>query len=218
MKLSVLVPTYKDPFLNKTIKSILDNSVGEIEVIPILDGFTTEIMEDPRIRPIILRENIGMRNAINVGITAARGQYVMKCDSHCLFAKGFDDIMTSFMKPDWLLIPRRYSLNDTDNWIRDEARPTRDYHYLNFPSNNDKAYGLSMNTVDWKERDRDRHEYAIDETMTFQGSCWMADKGYYMERVGLLDDSPDTYGTFADEPQEIGLKYWLGGGKNMVIK
>jgi hypothetical protein len=54
--------------------------------------------------------------------------------------------------------------------------------------------------------------------MTFQGSCWFANKKYFKNRVGFLDDSNKTYGTFVDEPQEIGLKYWLGGGEIKVIK
>ena len=36
--------------------------------------------------------------------------------------------------------------------------------------------------------------------------------------MGFLDDRHETYGTFVDEPQEIGLKYWLGGGANKIIK
>ena len=39
-----------------------------------------------------------------------------------------------------------------------------------------------------------------------------------MKRVGLLDDRVETYSTFAQEPQEIGLKYSLGGGEVKVNK
>jgi hypothetical protein len=50
----------------------------------------------------------------------------------------------------------------------------------------------------------------VDDTMIFQGSCWFANRTYFLRRVGLLDDH--YYGTFSQEPMEIGLKYWLGGG------
>ena len=33
-----------------------------------------------------------------------------------------------------------------------------------------------------------------------------------------MDDRPETYGSFADEPQELGLKYWLKGGEVKVNK
>jgi hypothetical protein len=39
-----------------------------------------------------------------------------------------------------------------------------------------------------------------------------------MKHVGFLDDRVETYSTFAQEPQEIGLKYWLGGGAIKINK
>jgi hypothetical protein len=61
-------------------------------------------------------------------------------------------------------------------------------------------------------------KYEIDDTMTLQGSCWFAEKDYFMKHVGYLDDSPETYSTFAGDQLELGLKYWLGGGKVKVNK
>ena len=39
MKLSVIIPCHKDPYLQKTIDSLLENATGEIEVIAVLDGY-----------------------------------------------------------------------------------------------------------------------------------------------------------------------------------
>lgn len=219
--ISIIIPTYKDPFLQKTIDSLLENAQGEIEVIPVLDGYIpgTPIKSDSRVRAINLPENRGMRGAINAGIAKVKGEFIMKCDSHCLFGPGYDKIMTENCAENWLMIPRRYSL-DIANWQRDEKRPVRDYHYLSFPVIT-RDYGICLsNQGYWPERTRERKDprYDIDDTMTFEGSCWLANKKYFMKRVGFLDDRKETYGTFADEPQEIGLKYWLGGGENKVIK
>src|SRR5260221_13988543 len=92
---SIIIPTYKDPFIHKTIDSLLENAQGEIEIIPVLDGYIPEtpIKSDPRVKVIKLKKNKGMRAAINTGIAASNGKFIMKCDSHCLFGPGFDKIM-----------------------------------------------------------------------------------------------------------------------------
>lgn len=217
---SIIIPTYKDPFLQKTIDSLLENSQGEVEIIPVLDGYAPEtpIKSDPRVKPIYLPKNQGMRGAINAGLAKAEGKFIMKCDSHCLFGPGYDKILAENCAENWLVIPRRYSLDET-NWQRDERRPIKDYLYLTYPITT-RGYGICLSNQDWIQRTKERRnpKYDIDDTMTFQGSCWLANKKYFMKRVGFLDDKREAYGTFADEPQEIGLKYWLGGGENKVIK
>jgi len=211
--LSVIIPSYKDPYLQRTIDSILSASAGEIEVIPVLDGYIDELKKDSRVKPIYLKTNHGMRGATNEGLKAAKGEFIMKSDSHCVYGEGFDKTLIG--EPHWLTIPRRYSV-DEDNWDRDLKRPVRDYHYYSFPRPG--KYGAGMFSLEWPQRARRRAKYTIDDTMTFQGSCWFANREYFMEHVGLLDDRRETYGSFAVEQLEIGLKYWLGGGEVKVNK
>jgi glycosyltransferase involved in cell wall biosynthesis len=217
---SIVIPSYKDPFLQKTIDSLLENAQGEIEIIPILDGYIPEtpIKSDSRVKVIKFPENCGMRAAINAGIKAAHGKFIMKCDSHCLFGPGYDKIMTENCAKNWLMIPRRYSL-DENNWQRNKGMPFRDYHYLNFPVKS-RIYGTCLVNQDWNRRTRERMDpkYDIDDTMIFQGSCWLANKKHFMKQVGFLDDRKEAYGPFGGEQLEVGLKYWLGGGKIKVIK
>lgn len=218
--LSVVIPSFQDPFLQKTIDSLLENAQGEIEVIPVLDGYTpdTPIESDSRVRVITLPANQGMRGAINAGIAQAQGEYLMKCDSHCLFGQGFDKTLIENCAENWLVIPRRYSL-DENRWQRIEKRPVRDYHYLTIPMFI-KGYGICMSNQDWLRRGRERsdHKYDVDDTMTFQGSCWLANREHFMKRVGFLDYGRETYGPFGGEQMEVGLKYWLGGDEVKVIK
>ena len=211
--LSVIIPSFKDPFLQNTIDSLLENAEGGIEVIPVLDGYVEELKEDSRVRVIVLEKNRGMRGATNTGLKAAKGEFIMKCDSHCAFGKGFDKILIG--EPNWLTIPRRYSLDEV-SWTKDESRPVRDYHYYTFPVPN--KYGYGMYSLEWPQMARERAEYEIDDTMTFQGSCWFANRRYFMEHVGLLDGRREAYGSFAVEQLEIGMKYWLGGGEVKVNK
>lgn len=221
IKLSVIIPSYKDHLLQKTIDSFLENSrlLDEVEVIVVIDGFLLEIplKEDPRVKVIHLEKNQGMRGAINAGLKEAKGEFVMKVDSHCAFGPGFDKIMIENCKENWLLIPRRYSLDEV-NFTKNELRPIRDYHYFSFPEKG--KYGHIISIIDWghKTRNKTNPKYDIDDTMAFQGSCWMANREYFMKKVGFLDDRRETYGSFAGDQLEIGLKYWLNGGEVKVNK
>lgn len=218
--ISVIIPTYRDPFLQRTIDSLLENASGNVEIIPVLDGYIPNkpIKPHPQVKPIKLNKNQGMRATINAGIAKARGNFIMKCDSHCLFGPAYDKILSENCAENWLVIPRRYSLDEA-NWQRDEKRPKRDYHYLTFPVKT-KSYGICISNQDWIHRTLQRTDpkYDIDDTMTFQGSCWLANKKYFMKQVGFLDDSRNTYGPWAGDYLEIGLKYWLGGAEVKVIK
>ncbi len=218
--ISIIIPSYKDPFLQKTIDSLLENAQGKIEVIPVLDGYVPQIpiKADKRVKPINLPNNHGMRAAINAGIKASRGKFIMKCDSHCLFGQSFDKILSRSCAENWLVVPRRYSL-DENKWQRNEKRPVRDYHYLTAPIYI-SGYGICITPQEWLRRGRERNDskYDVDDTMSFQGSCWLVNRKYFIKHVGFLNDSKDAYGPFGGEQVEIGLKYWLGGGANKVVK
>lgn len=209
----MIIPARKEPFLQKTIDSFLEVSeLVDVEVIAALDGPTmAEPKGDKRVRSVRLPEPRGMRAAINAGLEAATGDYVMKIDAHCTFGPGFDRIMLENCEEDSLLIPRRYSLDDI-NWLPMTRKPFRDYHFLHFPVQT--RYGYSMAPLDWIGKDGPE----IDETMAFQGSCWLANRKFFKSLVGSLDDRVETYGSFAAEQLEIGLKYWLSGRKVLVNK
>lgn len=214
MKLSVIVPGRREPFMQKTIDSFLSTSTlgWDVEVIAVLDG---NFMEPPRQQArvkVVQIEAGGMRAAINAGLSVASGEYVMKVDAHCCFAPGFDEAMISSCADHWLMIPRRYSLDD-GSWTAMRHKPSKDYHFLSYPT--ESRYGVAMTPAVWQHTGSLAD---IDDTMTFQGSCWLANRRVFMQKVGLLNDSPDTYGTFAAEQLEVGLKYWLSGGEVKVNK
>lgn len=216
--LSVIIPTYSGTYLLETIKSILENAEGKVEIFVNVDSGKPFKLpkEDKRVTFHYLKSPIGMRGGVNNGLRRAKGDYVMKCDSHCVFAPGFDKELTEHMEDDWLVIPRRYGLY-ADGWKREERFPPKDYHYLSYPTHI-RGYGKAMVPVEWKEMAKQRKDYPIDDIMTFQGSCYIANRKYFEKRVGLLDDRPETYSPFGGEQIEVGLKYWLGGGKVKVNK
>jgi glycosyltransferase involved in cell wall biosynthesis len=215
MTLSVVIPSCKDHLLQKTINSLSENSGPDTEILPILDGYDEDIPNTPKVRVIRLKENKGMRGAINAGLAEAKGDFIMKSDSHCAYAPGFDEELIGACKDNYLMIPRRHSLNE-ETWARSDTRPAYDHHVLSFPYVG--HYGNDMAVITDRQRSRERLDIPIDDTMIFQGSCYLANRKYFMEHVGFLDDRPETYGSFACEPAEVGLKYWLGGGEVKVNK
>lgn len=212
MKLSVVIPSYKDPLLHKTVDSLLENSKlgSELEIIVVLDGYmpSKQVKNNPRIKVLRLEQNRGMRNAINSGINISKGEYLMKCDEHCMFDKGFDVKLLSNIKDNWVVIPRRYKL-DVKNWVicEDDKEPIDCDKLVVGP---DKIGGM-----DWKSRTKERKDVLLDETMVFQGSCWIMSRKHWDFMGGLQETG---YGTFAQEAIEIALKTWLGGGQVMVNK
>jgi len=216
-KLSILIPAYREPFLVKTINDLLQNAEGEVEIFVNIDGpKPKQIVENKRVRYFHHPKPIGMRAGANLGLKHATGKFIMKTDAHCSFAKGFDTVLKKDCQENWLMIPRRYSLN-TKDWKKDPKRPIRDYHYYAFPSEKTK---FGMPCPEWPQVTKKRSDpkYNIDDTMAFQGSCWFAHRKYFMDRVGFLDDRPDRYTPYSAEQLETGLNYWLKDGKVKINK
>lgn len=217
-KLSVVIPSRNELFLAKTVEDLLSKAAGEIEVIAVLDGYWPKpALKDHDNLVLIHRgKAMGMRAGINAGATVAKGEYLMKCDAHCMFAEGFDEVLKKDCDDDWLVIPRRKRL-DPEGWgIQDVGKPDVDYEFLSYPFWKPEAPG--MHGTVWNERIRERFgkaEYDIDDNMSFQGSCWFMKTAYFRSFGGLKCLG---YGTFIGEPQEIGLQVWLSGGANKINK
>jgi len=220
--ISVIIPSRNEIFLNKTMQDLLSGAEGEVEIIAIIDEkWPDEIIEDPRIHYIHPDKPMGMRAGINAGVEAAKGEYIMKTDAHCMFDKGWDVKLAADCDDDWLVVPSRHSLEATDGrWeIADTGRARVDYHYLSFPLDVKPKERPGLHGRVWTARASERKnnpEYDIDDEMSFQGSCWFMKKSLFEKCVGQMQE--EGYGTFIGEPQEVGLKVWLGGGRNVVNK
>lgn len=218
-KLTVIIPARNELYLQQTLDDLLVKATGDMEIIVILDGYWPQapLKEDPRLI-VIHRERRGMRAAINSAVAIAKGKYLMKVDAHCMFPHGFDEVLKADCDGDWVVIPRRYSL-ELDTWGVRFHRPYVDYEFLGWPYEGKKAVhgdtvGLHART--WDARIEERINKLLDENMTFQGSCWFTSKEHFVKRIGTMQE--EGYGTFIGEPQEIGLKTWLGGGRIMTNK
>lgn len=214
-KLSVIVPSRNEHFLHRTVEDLLSKAAGEVEVIAVLDGYWPDpILTDHKNLVIVHIPQGGMRASINAGAAVARGDWLMKCDAHCMFDEGYDEKLKADCDYNWMVIPRRYSL-DAELWERRPKEPI-DYHYLDCPMTNPEYF--QFHGVVWAERARQRRDnpaFDIDDTMSFQGSMWFMSRKHWDWLGGMSETG---YGVFSQEPQETGNKTWLGGGAVKVNK
>lgn len=212
LKLSAIIPSYKDPLLVKTINSLLENSElgDQLEVIAVLDGYwpTFELVQDPRVRYIHLGSNRGMRGAINAGVSIARGEFLMRNDEHQTYGKGYDRILTSQCEPNWIVTPRRYFL-DPVKWEVMDIPPV-DFMKLKIVNMSEGVRKFSG-----VEAPGDPSQ-PIQESMAMQGSCWLMPKKWWDDVIGELQI--EGYGPLYQDSHEMVFKTWKAGGKLMVNK
>lgn len=209
--ISIIIPSYKDPLLQKTIDSLIDNAEGEIEIIAVLDGYwpVIPLKDHKKVRVLHLGKNQGMRRAINAGVAIAKGEYLMRTDEHCMFAKGYDRVLTERFKDDWIVYPVRHYL-DTDKWEVMDKKPNV-YNKLVIDQSHNKFSG-----VDWKSREEGRKDKMIDESMAMQGSCWIMKRSWWDSVIEELQN--EGYGPHYQDSHEMVFKTWKAGGRLMVNK
>jgi glycosyltransferase involved in cell wall biosynthesis len=213
--LSIIIPAKNELFLFQTVEDIYQKAQGDIEVIVVLDGYWPTQMPLDHKNLTLLHHGygMGMRTSINDAASIARGKFLLKCDGHCMFAEGFDETVTKECEDNWVVVPRRHSL-DAERWEIKPERPAIDYHFLSYPY--EKPQEIGMHGQPWAERAKARKNELLDDEMSSQGSCWIMQKKHF---DGVLKGlSTEGYGTFVQEFQEIGLKTWLSGGRVVVNK
>ena len=217
VKVSILIPSRNEIFLQKTVSDLISKAEGDIEIVVVLDGYwpTPPLKEDKRLKIIHRGAPRGLRNGINSGVAIASGEYIMKTDAHCMFDQGYDKKLMADCDKDWVVIPRRYSL-DAELWqVKD--KPPIDYMYLSYPDDPQDFGGAGYHGREWPQKNRDANlkDVLVDDLMSFQGSCWFMRKDYF-RYLELMDE--DKWKAFYQEAQEIGLKCWFSGGRVVINK
>jgi len=88
-KVSIVMCEYNtDPrYLLASIKSILDQTFKDFELIIVNDGSSNDVglifkkLKDPRIRALNNKKNLGFALALNEGIKIAQGKYIVRMDT-----------------------------------------------------------------------------------------------------------------------------------------
>jgi glycosyltransferase involved in cell wall biosynthesis len=211
-RVSVVLPAREEPFLQRTIDDVLTKAHGEVEIIAVLDGWEAPLKAHPQVKVVKWSQPRGLRPAINAGMATATGKFVMKLDAHCAVSPGFDIALQEQCDDNWIVVPTKYSLN-VDEWV--PCKDAWQYYYLTFP------WDLTINHIGLQDKNLDRSwntrfaDKPIDDIVTFQGSCWFLSRTHWEQRLAPMDAEHYYY---AQEPQEIGLKTWLGGGRVVVNK
>ncbi|MBI2034510.1 MAG: glycosyltransferase family 2 protein [Candidatus Levybacteria bacterium] len=232
--LSILIPSRNEMFLGRTIEDILANIEGNTEIIVVLDGYKPEppLKPDPRITLIYHPESIGQRAATNEAAKLSKAKYLMKCDAHCAFDKGFDIKMISDMQPDWTMVPIMRNLHAFD-WVCEAGHrryqgpsgpckecgkeTKRDVVWIAKTNPQSKSYCFDSTPHfqyfgEYTKRPEGQGD--ITETMSLQGSCWMLTRDKYWE----LNVCDENFGSWGSQGIEVAVKTWLSGGRVMVNK
>jgi len=213
MKVSVVIPAYKDELVHPTIESLLLNSElgDQLEIIVVLDGYWPEkpIIQDDRVNVVHLGKNRGMRGAINAGVEVARGEFILRSDQHCSFAKGFDRILAEDCKPNWIMTAIRYFLDPVKWEVMKELEPVITEKLI--IQDNKKFSGAK-----WRSRDKGLKDELLLESQAMQGSCWFMPRKWFMDVIYPLDTK--TFGQMYQDSHEMIFKTWKAGGKLMVSK
>lgn len=215
--ISVIIPSYKDPLLHKTIDSLLDNAGGDIEIVVVIDGYDLEkpLRKDPRIVQLDLPENRGMREAINAGVLKAKGEYIMRTDEHCKFAKGYDRILTDIIEDNWIVTPRRYKLNP-ETWEHYGEPIDHEKLIIGTRMFGKRKGCKKFHAANWESRSKKRADIMIDEKTAMQGSCWLMPISWWRKVIKRLQSNG--YGILYQDSTEMVFKTWQAGGKLMLNK
>jgi len=215
MKLSIVIPSYKDPSIYPTIDSLVENSeLKDVEIIVVLDGYwiSEPFREDFDIKTVHMGKNRNMRESINTAVRLAQGEYIMRTDEHCMFAPGYDKELVNSMEDNWIMTAKRFYL-DPDKWEVMDKKPVV-YEKLKIRDMGDGMHKWEGRV--WRQREKDRKSYDIDETMAMQGSMWIMKKSWWDDVIGELDS--ERYGDMYQDSHEMQFKTWKAGGKLMVNK
>lgn len=235
--LSIIIPARNEIFLAKTIENILENIEADTEIIAVLDGYWPDpyVNDNPRVTLLHFTEPIGQRMATNLGVQLSRSKYMMKCDAHCSFDKGFDRKLMEDCEYNWTVIPRMYNLHAFD-WKCSECGWTQ--YQGPKPDKCEKCGNTNIEmSVVWKPRWNRKADFAlfnfdmrfkywndyknrveakdeIADVMCSVGACWFMHRDRYLEIDGLDED----HGTWGQVGVELACKSWLSGGRQVVNK
>lgn len=232
--LSILIPSRNEMFLSRTIEDILSKIEGNTEVIAILDGAWADppVTQHPKVTIIHHPQSIGQRAATNEAARISKSKYVMKCDAHCSFDKGFDVKMLSEMHDDWTMAPLMKNLHAFD-WVCENGHrryqgpsgpctqcgkeTKRDVVWFakNSPKSTSYCFDSTPHFQYFNEfASRPEAQVEISETMSLQGSCWMLSRDKYFE----LNVCDEQFGSWGSQGIEVAVKTWLSGGRVVCNK
>jgi teichuronic acid biosynthesis glycosyltransferase TuaG len=125
MKVSIIIPFYNCPYVDQAIKSALNQTYQNIEVIVVDDG-STQYVE--KIKPFINRikylkkANGGTASALNYGLKHATGQYFAWLSSDDMFVTTKIERQLAYMKSTGALVSyTAFTTIDANNKVKNQV-------------------------------------------------------------------------------------------------
>ncbi|MBR2529033.1 MAG: glycosyltransferase [Blautia sp.] len=228
VKVSVIVPVYnQEEYLNQALHSLKRQSLKEMEFICVNDGSTDASMAilkeyanvDKRFR-IIDKENTGYGNSMNVGLDAARGEYIGILEPDDFVPMDMYRKLYAIASKEKLEIVKadfyRFRVEDDGSTVKKVFRLSSDPTYYNRlvnPSEDVNAFQLTMNTWSgiyqrsflnkWKIRHNETPGASYqDNGFWFQTFCrceraWFVPAAYYLNRRDNPNSSMFDRGKFS---------------------
>jgi len=222
-KVCVIIPARNEIYLPHTIEDVLKKAEGDIEVIPILDGYDKPIVipTDPRVKPIVHEKAIGQRPSINLAARQTDAKYILKTDGHSMLDQGFDVKLKADCEYDWTVIPRMFNL-DVVHWAPKLNKVT-DFMWFRSPDAKDMPLRVQYWDAPIAREFPDEykaHKNNLDrqgkicDVMTGQGACWFIHRKRFWD-LGGMDEA---HGQWGQMGVEVACKSWLSGGRQVVNK
>ena len=241
--ISICIPARNEEFLARTVQDILENKEANTEIIVGLDSEWANpcIPQHPDVNVIFVPETVGQRGITDLCVKLSRAKYIIKCDAHCSFDKGFDRKMLEMFKEtgdnvtavptmrnlwvfDWKCghcgwkkyqgpTPEKCdNCGKTDNLYKKMVWVGKER-----PQSNSYAFDAEPHFIYFNDYTK-RPEYkeslektGITETMSLQGSFFMATREKYWE-LGLGGD----FGSWGNQGLQVACATWLSGGRVLV--
>ena len=215
-KVSVLLSARNEARLPRMVEHLLARLTGDFEIVVVQDGPPYHFLPNDDRLWVHNRAHEGLKPSINFAAAQADGKYLLKLDAHCAVSEGLNETLQQHMQPNWMVVPRFYTL-DEQTWAPRDTRNC-DYWYLDCPLTDPKGYRFKAGGY-WFERTEARANVGpVDETLTHHGSAWFVERDFFLNKLGGMQ--VEGYGLSYMEPADLGLRMWLGpwGGQVMVNK
>ena len=130
-KFSLIIPAYNvEKYIKKCLDSVLNQTYNNYEIIIINDGSTdntSKILESYKSNKkikIINKENKGLSNARNTGVSNAKGDYILFIDSDDFIEKELLEILNKTIKDEDLVRFQIKILDETNKIIKEYKEET----------------------------------------------------------------------------------------------
>ena len=177
IKISVIIPTGSNEKLeniNRTVESVVNNACSEVEVLILADGWVPDgISKKAKISSSVT--NLGERKTVNRGFKEAKGDYVLRIDSHCFMSEDWDRILLKQYKEDTISLCIIDAI-DESTWA--SLKHNYSFVYVN-PSCEEKWWGhypLQNKLV------------KCELSMSLTGCGWFCSKKFFLDKLQFDED------------------------------